>query len=147
MAKKKGTATETQQKKDVKKAESKKISQQENGNDIVTVALCHPLGIKFRLGKEHSVILRGNATDLIGKEKGILPMGGFGLTQIRRDEWEEIKRVYGKMAIFRNGLIFAHEKKSYVEEESHEKEDLRHGFEPIEVEGPNKTSKTEPAGN
>ena len=115
------------------------------GGATVTVALCHPHGIKFVLRDgAHRVFVNGNASNLIGQNKGVLPSGGFGLTEIKAEEWEEIKRVYGRMRIFKNGLIFAHEKPVNARAEADEKAGLRHGREPVAVEGKNKSSRSEP---
>jgi len=115
--------------------------------DTVTVALCHPQGICFLLndGKKR-VTINGNAVDLRHKEMGILPQGGFGLTEIPAADWEAIKKTYGSMEIFKNGLIFAHERASDTDAEAAEKKELRHGREPVKVEGGDKeTPHTEPA--
>ena len=101
------------------------------GNTVV-VALCHPHGIQFILdGGKRRVKLNGNAANLAGQPKGILPIGGFGMTEISRADWEAIKATYGKMEIFKNGLCFAHEKRADVQAEADEKAELRHGREPI----------------
>lgn len=108
----------------------------------VTVALCHPHGIQFILGKRR-VVLNGNAANLAGLPKGSLPLGGYGLTVIDADDWAEIKRVYGNMEIFKNGLCFAHEARNDTLSEADEKAELRHGLEPVVVEGAGKQSNTE----
>ena len=114
-------------------------------SNTVVVALCHPHGIQFILdGGKRRVKLNGNAANLAGQPKGILPLGGFGLTEIPVADWEAIKATYGKMEIFKNGLCFAHEKRSDTLAEADEKADLRHGREPIVVEGDDKNSKSEP---
>jgi len=115
------------------------------GGTTVVVALCHPHGIQFILdGGKRRVKLNGNAANLAGQPKGILPLGGFGLTEIPEADWEAIKATYGKMEIFKNGLCFAHEKRSDTLAEADEKAELRHGREPIVVEGDEKNSKSEP---
>lgn len=115
------------------------------GSNTVVVALCHPHGIQFILdGGKRRIKLNGNAANLAGQPKGILPIGGFGLTEIPASDWEAIKATYGKMEIFKNGLCFAHEKRSDTLAEADEKAELRHGREPIAVEGEDKDSKSDP---
>ena len=127
------------------KQEAKKVERKAAVADTVTVALCHPQGICFILDNgRRRVTINGNAYDLKGKDMGILPQGGFGLTEIPAADWDEIKRTYGSMEIFKNGLIFAHEKKASVKSEAAEKAELRHGREPVNVEGGD-TPNTEPA--
>ena len=112
--------------------------------DTVFVALCHPTGIQFLFDNgKRRVKLNGNAANLIGEPKGVLPQGGFGLTEIARSDWEEILKTYGNMEIFKNGLCFAHEKKADVRAEADEKAELRHGREPIRIED----VKTEPVNS
>ena len=128
---------------EVDKGSSSKV---QGGGNTVTVALCHPHGIQFILdGGKRRVKLNGNAANLIGQPKGILPVGGFGLTEISVDDWEAIKATYGRMEIFKNGLCFAHDKRNDTLAEADEKAELRHGREPIQVEGPEAESKTAPA--
>lgn len=120
-------------------------SKVQGGGNTVTVALCHPHGIQFILdGGKRRIKLNGNAANLAGQPKGILPIGGFGLTEIPEADWEAIKATYGKMEIFKNGLCFAHKKKSDTLAEADEKAELRHGREPINVEGDDKDSKSDP---
>jgi hypothetical protein len=98
----------------------------------VFIALCHPTGIKFSLPGGKTVLIKGNAHHLRGREKGILPVGGFGLTSVDKADWEEIKRVYGRMEIFKSGLIFAQDSRAKATDESGEKAELRHGREPVD---------------
>lgn len=107
---------------------------------MVTVAYNSPRGIIFKLnGKD--IHINGNAAHLIGKEKGIIPVGRFGYTRVTADEWEAIEKAYGSMAIFTNGLIFAEKSKSRAEDKAEEMEETRHGLEPVDTE----TTKTEEA--
>ena len=115
------------------------------GGNTVVVALCHPHGIQFILdGGKRRVRLNGNAANLAGQPKGILPLGGFGLTEIPVADWEAIKATYGRMEIFKNGLCFAHGKRADTLAEADEKAGLRHGREPVSVEGEGKDCKSEP---
>ena len=127
------------------KAKDEKKSGATTGSNTVVVALCHPHGIQFILdGGKRRVKLNGNAANLAGQPKGILPLGGFGLTEIPESDWEAIKATYGKMEIFKNGLCFAHGSRADTLAEADEKAALRHGREPIVVEGDDKDSKSDP---
>lgn len=105
--------------------------------ETVLVALCHPQGIVFPLanndGKKYRVKLNGNAADLIGKPKGVLPQGGFGLTTVKKTDWELIVATYGGMEIFKNGLCFAADDKASLMSEMDEKDEVRHGREPVKI--------------
>jgi hypothetical protein len=104
----------------------------QNVSGQVFVALCHPTGIKFSLPGGKTVLIKGNAHHLRGREKGVLPVGGFGLTPVDQADWEEIQRVYGRMEIFKNGMIFAQDSRAKATDESDEKAELRHGREPVD---------------
>ena len=109
-------------------------------NGMVTVAYNFPRGITFTLeGK--SIQINGNNSHLIGKEKGVIPVGRFGYTRITSEEWEAIQATYGSMDIFKNGLIFADKSKSRAEDRAEEQAGTRHGLEPVDI----KTTATEEA--
>lgn len=114
----------------VKTQEEKKLS-------TVTVAYNNPRSIIFEVidnsGVEHHVKINGNAVELVGKDKGILPLAGaYGLTpNVDAEIWEAIKNKYGKMPCFKNGLIFAttpSESGSAVADHA----GTKNGFEPID---------------
>jgi len=121
-------------------AEASKKKDVDQVANFVTVALCHPRDIAFRLSSGKSVVINGSSADLRGQTMGVIPTGAFGLTRIPEKEWDEIKQIYSVMPIFANGLIYASTKKSDVIAQANEKADLKHGFEPIKVEGKDKTS-------
>jgi hypothetical protein len=100
----------------------------------VFVALNRASGLKFVMPDGRRVEIAGNAAHLKGLEKGKLPIGAFGLTPVAADDWEYIKETYGALALFKNGLIFAAERKDYALDEAEEKSELRHGLEPVAPE-------------
>ncbi len=118
------------------------VSAKDSNSDTVVVALCHPHGITFDLGK-HKVTLNGNAANLRGEPMGILPMGGFGLTTIPRADWEAIQKIVAQWPMYKSGLLYANEKREDVLAEADEKAELRHGREPIVVDGDGKQSRSE----
>ena len=63
--------------------------------DTVVVALNRASGLVFALTDGRRVRVAGNALNLRGKEKGVLPVGAFGLTEISADDWLYIEKTYG----------------------------------------------------
>ena len=77
------------------------------------VALNRTTGIMFPMPDGRKVLIEGNAAGLRGKEKGVLPVGAFGLTRVNADDWAYIEKTYGPhMEIFKSGLIFAQARKA-----------------------------------
>lgn len=124
-------------------ADNRTIAMDGKPANTVVVALNHPQGISFALPDKRRVTIVGNAAHLRGKGKGTLPVGGFGLNVIDAGDWEYIRKTYGNMTIFKSGLIFAQTSKEHAEDEAAEKDDTRHGREPVD---PAKTN-TEEAKN
>ncbi len=90
------------------------------------------------------MLIEGNAASLRGKEKGVLPVGAFGLTRVNADDWAYIEKTYGPhMEIFKSGLIFAQARKADAVDEADERAELRNGLEPVDVENDPK-AQTEP---
>ena len=109
--------------------------------DAVYVALNRASGIRFLLPDGRRVLIEGNAAALRGKEKGVLPVGAYGLTRVAADDWAYIEKTYGPhMEIFKNGLIFARTRKADAADEADERAESRHGLEPVDV----KTAQTRP---
>ena len=112
----------------------------------VTVYYNHPRSIIFKItdshGVEQSVLINGNATNLRGLPKGILPAAGtFGRTpDVDGELWESVEAKYTKMPIFRNGLIFAVSAGDTAKSELEARKGLRNGYEPIDP----KHTRTEP---
>jgi hypothetical protein len=114
---------------------SRPASSKTPAGDTVLVGLNDPHGIAFIMPGGRKVIVNGNAVDLRGKEKGELPIGGYGLTRISSEDWEWINKNYGGMAVFKAGLIFAADSRDEFEDLKEERESLRHGYEPVDLEG------------
>ncbi|MDR2947118.1 MAG: hypothetical protein LBV79_10280 [Candidatus Adiutrix sp.] len=110
--------------------------------DMVTVAYNSPQGMLFTVnGKE--ILINGNASGLRGKEKGIIPIGRYGYTRIAAADWAAIERVYGSMAIIKNGLMFSEKSKDRAEDRAEERAETRHGREAVD---PESTATTEAEG-
>ncbi len=104
-------------------------------SDSVVIALNSAHGIEFDISGNRKVRINGNAEGLRGKDKGHIPVGAFGLTVVKRADWEEVKKRYHKMRVFRSGLLVEATSKTEAEEEAEERKDTRNGLEPID---PNK---------
>lgn len=98
----------------------------------VTVSLNLAYDLTFDIGDKHWTI-NGTNSNLRGVDGGILAVGKFGQTLIKKEDWEAIKAQYGSMDIFQKGFIFASEDKASAEDEAKDKEELRHGLEPIDT--------------
>lgn len=103
-------------------------------SDTVCVALNRPIGLVFRMADGRPVEINGNGEPLRGKEQGILQPGSYGLTIIKAEDWEYILKTYGHLKIFQNGFCFATKKKADAEEEAENRDDLRNGLEPVDVD-------------
>jgi len=101
-------------------------------SDSVVIGLNCAYGIEFDISGNRTVRINGNAEGLRGKDKGHIPVGGFGLTVVKRADWEEIKKRYHHMRVFRSGLLSESTSKTEAEEEAEERKDTRHGLEPID---------------
>ncbi|HJA08904.1 MAG TPA: hypothetical protein H9962_06920 [Candidatus Mailhella merdigallinarum] len=103
-----------------------------------------PSGQIFALPDGGKVEIKGVPASLLrGPEGERLKGGKYGVTRVKKNEWDAVLRLYGTMAIFRNGLVFATGSEFDGGEEAHQRRDLRHGFEPLDPRG--KKVKTTPA--
>jgi len=110
----------------------------------VIVALNRVQGIDYPMPDGRVVSIAGNAEHLRGKDSGVLPVGAYGLTEIREDDWLYIEKMWGESPLFKNGLIFASSKgEKDAKAEARNREDLRNGLEPVDTD---KTA-TEPVAN
>lgn len=132
--------------KKVKAAEAKKVKAQAinsanraviDTSDTVTLCLNYPqdleLAIPTSKGTIERIILRGNNTHLRGKEKGINPVGAYGVTpNVPRAAWEWFCKNYPEFWLIKEHLLFCATKddKYSVEAETDERKALRNGFEP-----------------
>jgi hypothetical protein len=108
----------------------------------VVVALNRVQGIDYPMPDGRIVSIAGNAEGLRGQEMGQLPVGAYGLTEIREDDWLYIEKMWGETPLFKNGLIFASTKgEKDAKAEARNREDLRNGMEPVDPE----RSATKPA--
>lgn len=129
-----------------KAAEEKKVKAQSinsanraviDTTDTVTLCLNYPqdleLAIPTSKGTIESIILNGNNAHLRGKEKGINPVGAYGVTpNVPRAAWEWFCKNYPEFWLIKEHLLFCATKddKYSVEAETDERKALRNGFEP-----------------
>lgn len=129
-----------------KAAEKKKVKAQSinsanraviDTSDTVTLCLNYPqdleLAIPTSKGTIERIILRGNNAHLRGKEKGINPVGAYGVTpNVPRAAWEWFCENYPEFWLIKEHLLFCATKddKYSVEAETDERKALRNGFEP-----------------
>ena len=127
-----------------KKNTAPEAASQATKADTVMIALNRTTGISFKMPDGRKVLIEGNAASLRGKEKGVLPVGAFGLTRVNADDWAYIEKTYGPhMEIFKSGLIFAQARKADAVDEADERAELRNWLEPVDVENDPK-AQTEP---
>ncbi|MDR2075656.1 MAG: hypothetical protein LBP61_01800 [Desulfovibrio sp.] len=120
----------------VKKSDKESQDSKASGSDLLTVSYNSPRGIAFRIG-DREILINGNASRLVGKEKGIIPVGRYGYTRIAAEDWDAIEKAYGSMAIFQKGLIFAEKSRERAEDRAEEMAGTRHGLEPVNPETTN----------
>lgn len=118
-----------------KKNTAREAASQAATDDTVMVVLNRTAGINFKTPDGRKGLIEGNAASLRGKEKGVLPVGAFGLTRVNADDWAYIEKTYGPhMEMFKSGLIFAQVSKADAVDEADEWAELRNGMEPTDVE-------------
>lgn len=124
----------------------------EASSSSVVVALNWPHNIKFKLFGDRradgtrklikTVEINGNARQLVGQNKGVLPTGGqFGFTTVDAADWAAIEQQYGFLQIFKSGLAFACKNYADAQKEAKRRSELRFGREPVDPA----TTHTEPA--
>ncbi|EIC83990.1 hypothetical protein [Serratia sp. M24T3] len=100
---------------------------------IKHVRMNNPHGIEFSLSNGKVIKINGNAVSLIGVDKGKIPVGLYGKTEIPAVEWEALLKEYGKTKLFRNELIVAADDFASAEDMARERIEKRHGREPIDT--------------
>ena len=128
-----------------KAAEEKKVKAQSinsanraiDTTDTVTLCFNYPQDLELAIptfkGTIERIILNGNNAHLRGKEKGINPVGAYGVTpNVPRAAWEWFCKNYPEFWLIKEHLLFCATKddKYSVEAETDERKALRNGFEP-----------------
>lgn len=93
------------------------------------------------LNSAHSIVfeidgrkikINGSNEHLRKQKEGILAVGKFGESLIDKQDWEQIKKIYGRMEIFKSGLIYAQDNHASARDVAKEREKLRNGLEPVD---------------
>lgn len=100
--------------------------------NTVVVCACLPTDQLFNIGGGAVVRLKGVPCTHLVDMDGNPVFGKFGRTVLPREQWEQLKKIYGHMAMFQNGQIWA--EKTAVDADAHAAEmaETRHGMEPID---------------
>ena len=99
------------------------IKEKAAGNDMVTVACGIPMGLRLNLSDGDLVLAGVPMSHIVSAIKGVgyLPAGKFGLTPVKKSQWEEILAKYGRYDFIVNGTVFAAESRDEVTEKAVEK--------------------------
>lgn len=113
--------------------------------ETVVVCLNYPRDLKFMVpnknGLMEPIVIRGNATNLKGKDKGIIPIGAYGITTgVPKDAWEWILKHRPDDEVIKKGLMFA-STPDKARDAVRERQGLRHGYEPV---SPDKEPQSQP---
>lgn len=127
------SVTETEQPETVTEPEQEKTVIEES--DTVTVCLNFPHNVRFMVpdnsGNMQKVVFNGNANNLRGKPRGVLPVGKYGLTfGVPRTVWEWIKEHHKDNELIKKGFLFA-ATAATAKAAAKERAGLRTGLEPI----------------
>lgn len=102
-----------------------------------TVVVCsnYPRDLKFMVpdsrGKYQPIVIKGNAVNLVGRDKGIIPIGAYGITTgVPKDAWDWVMKNRPDDEFLKRGLVFA-STPANARKEAEERSNLRHGYEPI----------------
>jgi len=99
----------------------------------------------FRLPGGRTVTLKGVKSSHLVDPDGKPALGQYGRTSMTAEDWEELVRAYGRMAIFTRGLVFAQADAASADDAAADRAELRNGLEPVDVEKDARI-KSRPAG-
>ena len=104
-----------------------------SGPNIVYVFANLPNAQSFKLGSGDTVTIQGMSVSNLKKPGGGFFTGGkYGVTPVDRNAWAEVVKVYGKMKMFQNKLVFAADTIEEGKARARELGGLRHGYEPVD---------------
>jgi hypothetical protein len=103
---------------------------------VVYVFATLPGGQTFKLPEataSGSVTIEGLPVSRLKGAGGQIFAGGkYGLTRVPAEQWAEVMKIYGRMKMFTNGLVFAAPSLERGQAMARERGGLRHGFEPVD---------------
>ena len=103
-----------------------------NSGDTVVVCACLPTDQLFNIGGGAVVRLKGVPCTHLVDMDGKPVFGKFGRTVLPREQWEQLKKIYGHMAMFQNGQVFAEKSEADADAHAAEMAEIRHGMEPLD---------------
>ena len=101
------------------------------GNAVVVCA-CLPSDQLFNIGGGVVVRLKGVPCTHLVDMDGNPVFGKFGRTVLPREQWEQLKKIYGHMAMVQNGQVFAEKSEADADAHAAEMAEIRHGMEPLD---------------
>lgn len=114
-------------------------------NGYVNVAYNSPRGLKLVTSKGETVIINGSPVNRILDANGKPTRGRFGLTQVKKDVWEDLQKKYAEAPFFKADppKLFAQENNASIIDEAEDLKETEHGFEQIDPEKQNTEELTE----
>ena len=119
-------------KKDQKVAQQAAAPRAAKGVNTVVVCANLPTDQLFNIGGGVVVRLKGVPCTHLVDMDGNLVFGKFGRTVLPREQWEQLKKIYGHMAMFQNGQVFAEKSEADADAHAAEMAETRHGMEPLD---------------
>ncbi len=106
--------------------------------NIVYVFYNSPHGIKFELNEQKEVVINGSPVSNIYDSQGKnMSQGKFGITEIAKQDWEEIVKLYKDLPIFKSERIFASDTLSFGNDKAKEQALQINGAEQIDIKQTN----------
>jgi hypothetical protein len=103
------------------------------GSDVVYVFANLQSGQSFKLPDGSTVTISGvPVSRLKGVDGQSFAGGKYGVTKVPAVQWAQIVKIYGKMKIFQNGLVFDAPTMERGKAMARERGGLRHGYEPVD---------------
>lgn len=103
------------------------------GNNVVYVFANLQSGQSFKLPDGSTVTISGvPVSRLKGVDGQSFAGGKYGVTKVPAEQWAQVVKIYGKMKIFQNGLVFDAPTMERGKAMARERGGLRHGYEPVD---------------
>ncbi len=102
-------------------------------NKTIYVYCKLPHGVQFRLPNGSIVALAGSGHKLRGLDKGVLPVGAYGMTAVNQEDWEYISKQHANLKAFKLGHIFAEVTKTEGLAKAKDLKEVKTGLEPVDL--------------
>lgn len=114
-------------------ADTQNVAETVAGSEVVYVFANLQSGQSFKLSDGSTVTIAGvPVSRLKGVDGQSFAGGKYGVTKVPAEQWNEVMKIYGKMKIFVNGLVFAASSLERGKAMARERGGLRHGYEPVD---------------